>query len=435
MSLLIKGGHVIDPANGIDEPNDIFIDDGKILELDKKINKADKAEVIDAKGLCVIPGIVDIAARFREPGEENKATIESESRAAAASGITTVCNLPDTDPIIDTTAGVELIRQQSKRAGYCNVHVIAALTAGLNGEQLTSMAELKEAGCVGLTNVHKPIASTLVLRRSFEYASSHNLTVFFQPIDHSLSDGGCVHEGEYSTRLGLSGIPRAAETTSVAQILALAQEVGVRVHFCRLSTMQSVNMIEWARYEGVKVTADVAAHQLFLTDADITGFNTMCHTIPPLRTRDDKLRLIEGVESGVIDAVCSDHQPHNADAKYAPFPASEPGISSLETLLPLMMELSKQGAIGRIDAIRRLTSQPAEILNINAGKLDKGMSADVCIFNPDTKWRFKNKEMHSAGNNSPFNDWEFSSKIIYTIFKGKVVYNTGKKSEHFTPIQ
>ena len=421
MRTRIRGGRVIDPANGVDAMLDVFIADGKILAVAAELDQFDADTEINAHGSWVIPGLVDLCARLREPGQEHKATIKSETRAAAASGITTLCCPPDTLPIIDTPAVAELIQNRAERAGYANVIPIGALTQGLQSIQLSEMAALKKAGCPAVANI-KSITNSQIQRLAMEYAQTHQLTVFINPVDEWLSNNGCAHEGKVSTLLGLPGIPVAAETAAVARDLALIELLGVKAHFTRLSTAPAVRMIARAQYDGLPVTADVCAHQLHLTEMDINDYNSQCHVIPPLRTQRDKEGLREGVLQNVIQAICSDHQPHEADAKLAPFCSTQAGISALETLLPLTLRLHDEDNMPLSETIRRITSGPASLLNISAGTLTPGSQADICIIDPERIWRLDEHSIQSKGHNSPFIGWEFKARVTHTLFKGKLVY-------------
>ena len=380
-------------------------------------------QTIDASGQWGIPGIVDLRARLREPGKEYKADIASETRAASYAGITTLCIPPDTDPVIDEPSVVELIHRKVDTTKKSKVVALGALTSRLKGEHLSEMATLKEAGCVGVTNASKTIQNALVMRRAYEYASTQNITVFIEADDLSLSNKGCAHEGAVATRLGLPPIPYAAETAAIAFQLELIAETDVRAHFCHLSCARSVEMINQARAHGLKVTADVAAHQLHLTEMDISSFNSQCHVLPPLRTQRDMEALRHGVAEGIINVICSDHQPHDLDAKLAPFPTTEPGISALETLLPLTMRLVENGHLDLSRAVAALTCEPARILGINAGTLSVNATADICIYDPEKEWTLELSNMQSRGKNSPFLGWHFAGKVIHTLVNGRVVYS------------
>ncbi len=422
MRLRITNGRVIDPANAIDGVQDVFIADGRIQTIGDALQGFTADREIDASGLIVCPGLVDLCARLREPGQEHKGTIASETWAAASAGITTLCCPPDTNPVIDTPAVIELIRSRAEAAGYARVVPLGALTEGLAGESLSEMAALKEAGCVGVGNALRPITNTHVLRCAMEYAATHGLTVFLSPEDPWLRNKGCMHEGAVSTRLGLPAIPESAETAAVARDLMLIEQTGVRAHFCRLSTARAVRMVARARYEGLPVSADVSAHHLYLTEMDVTDFNSQCHVTPPLRTQRDRDGLRAGLARGALAAICSDHQPHEPDAKQAPFSATEPGISSLDTLLPLSLRLVDEDVLTLSEVLACLTHQPAQILGIEAGTLSTGALADICIFDPQRYWELTDSTLHSRGRNTPFMGWEFKGRVTHTLLAGKIVY-------------
>lgn len=421
--ILIRNGRILDPANAVDKIGDLYIADGRIQSIDVAPADFKTQQTIDADGLWVIPGIIDLSARLREPGLEYKADIASETVAATSAGITTLCVPPDTDPVIDEPAVVDLIHRKVARVGHARVVALGALTAGLRGEHLSEMAALERAGCVGVSNGRHPLTNALVLRRSLEYAATRDITVFIEPNDGALSNQGCAHEGAIATRLGLPPIPYAAETAAIAHTLELVTDTGVRVHFCRLSCSRSVDLIAQAQQAGLKVSADVAAHQLFLTEMDINSFNTNCHVLPPLRTQRDMQSLRSGVKQNIIGAICSDHQPHEIDAKLAPFPSTEPGISALETLLPLTLKLVKDGELDINTAIAKLTCEPAAILGVNLGNLGSGTPADVCIVDPEKEWTLDVEQMKSRGRNTPFHGWNFVGKTKHTLVKGKLVYS------------
>jgi dihydroorotase len=422
MRLWIRNGRVIDPAHKVDGVQDLWIADGRIAALGTAPDKFHADRTIDAGGWVICPGLIDLSARLREPGEEHKATISSETAAAASGGITTLVCPPDTDPVIDTPAVANLIQQRAQAAGKARVLTLGAMTQALEGNQLSEMGALKAAGCIGISNARRPVANTLVMRRAMEYAATHDLTVFLQAEDTSLSNHGCVHEGQVGSRLGLPGIPEAAETVAVARDLALVQQTGVRAHFCRLSTAQAVRMVARAQYDGLPVSADVSAHHLHLTEIDIGDFDSQCHVLPPLRTQRDRDGLRAGLAKGTLQAICSDHQPHEADAKLAPFAATAPGISALESLLPLSLRLVEDGVMSLADVIARLSYQPARLLGINSGTLSVGTAADVCLFNPDEAWELIPEQMQSRGRNTPFTGWQFKGRAVMTILDGKIVF-------------
>lgn len=422
MGTVIRGGRLIDPANRLDATTDLYLAEGRIAAVGAAPPGFEESESIDARGRIVCPGLIDLQARLREPGQKHKGSIASESAAAAAGGITTLCCPPDTSPVIDSPAVAEQIIRRAEAAGKARVLPVGALTQGLQGEQLASMQALQAAGCVVMGNARRAITSTLVQRRALEYAATLGLTVFINAEDHWLGAEGCVHEGAVSTRLGLPGIPECAEIIALSRDLIMIEQTGVRAHFGQLSTARAVEMIAEARARGLTVSADVSAHQLYLTEMDIGDFNSLCHVRPPLRSQRDRDGLRQGLADGVISAVCSDHQPHDRDAKLAPFAVTEPGISALETLLPLTLRLVDEGLTSLSEAISRLTLEPARILGIEAGRLAPGAVADICIFDPEQYWSVSEETLLSAGKNTPFLGWEMKGKVTRTLLGGRTVY-------------
>ena len=423
----IKGGRVVDPANNVDSKQDVFIVDSKIAALGKPPEKFSASKVIDANNQIVCPGLVDMRARLREPGFEHKGNIATESRAAAKGGVTTLCCPPDSNPVVDTPGTVEYIHERAVEVGLIDVKVLGALTSGLKGKQLSEMYALKKAGCVGVSNAYVPLTSN-VMRGAMSYAASADLTVFINAEDHSLSGGGCAHEGPVSVRLGLPGIPPSVETVSVARELQLIELTGVRAHFCHLSTGEAAELVAAAQKQGLPVSCDVSIYHLFLTEMDIGFFNSQCRVKPPLRTQRDLEALRKHVMSGSINAICSDHQPHDIDAKLAPFPSAEPGISSIESLLSLSLRLVDDKNFTLSDLISRLTSQPASILGIDAGTLSIGAKADVCIFDPERHWNFTEANMESFGKNTPFVGWELQGCVTHTLSNGNLVYQLDEQA-------
>lgn len=418
----ILGGRVIDPANNIDRVTDLHISGGTFLAVGEAPAGFEPSLTIDASGKVVCPGLIDLSTHLREPGAEHKATIASETAAAVSGGITTLCCTPDTNPVIDTQAVTGQIRHKARKAGFCRLLPQGALTHSLDGEHLSEMAALKAAGCIAVSNAYVPLISTQVQRRAMEYAATFGLLTIIRPEDSSLSNLGCAHEGKVADRMGLPGIPEAAETVAVARDLALADTTGAVIHFHALSSASAARTIAWAKREGRHVSADVAIHQLHLTELDLEGFDSHYHVRPPLRTDTDRDGLREAVAQNVIEAITSDHQPHEADAKAAPFPDTEPGISGLETLLPLTLKLVEQGVMDLSSAIARLTCGPARILNLPLGTLTPGMAADVCIYDPDERWFVEPEKLLSSGKNTPFRSWEMPVRVTHTLLKGRVVY-------------
>lgn len=420
----IRNGRLIDPANSIDRECDLHLRAGHVLAVGSP-PPGFRAELeIEAGGRVVCPGLIDLSAHLREPGHEHKATIASETAAAASAGITSLCCPPDTLPVNDTPAVTELIRHKAKLSGKARVLPVGAMTRELAGEQLSEMAALKRAGCVAVSNGLRPIANTLVLRRALEYAATFGLIALLSPEDPQLRDQGCAHEGRVAARLGLPGIPVAAETVAVARDLALAEQTGARIHFRGLSAAQSVRMIQRMDCQRELVSADVSIHQLHLCEVDLAEFDSQCHVIPPLRTPSDRDALRQAVADGVIGAICSDHQPHEPDAKAAPFPSTAPGISGLDTLLPLTLKLVHEGVLDLPDAIARLTAGPARILGLPLGRLESGSVADICIFDPDTHWIPSLQTLASRGHNSPFLGWELTGRVTHTLLQGRLVFQS-----------
>ena len=420
-SLHIKSARLIDPANQQDTVTDVYIKDGVIAAIGDAPEAFQSENVIEADGLWLLPGLVDLSVYLREPGQKHKATIAHEMKVAAASGITTVCAMPEPLSPIKNNAQINLIHEKVLSAKAAQVEVIGTLLDSSEGDQLSNMGSLKKAGCVALSQGLAPIQGLNVLRKSMEYAATIGLKLFYQPIEHSLLEGGCAHEGAIATRLGLPPISTAVETTAMAQMLMLVDETKIPVHFCRLSCAKSVELLKQAKESGLPVTADVAAHQLFLTDMDISDFNTLCNTMPPLRSQRDQDALREGVASGVIDAICSDHQPHDIDAKLSPFQQSSPGISALETLLPLTLRLVDEGLLSLEQAISRVTHHPASIINKEKGSLAIGQAADFILFDQKKYLDISFDSIQSQGKNSPFFGWNFDGRVVSTAIAGNII--------------
>ncbi len=420
----IQHGRIIDPANNLDAVGSIYIKSGKILALFEAPNGFIADTIIDAKNKIVCPGFIDLSVRLREPGYSYKATISSETKAAASAGITSICVPPDScKPVIDTPAVVELIKDKAEIANYTQVYPIGALSQRLAGKELSAMFALKQSGCVAVSNASQPLENLVILRRAMEYAASHDLTVFYRPNEAALSYQGCVHEGHFATKYGLPAIPEAAESIAVAECLELAELTGCRIHFSQLSSKRAVIKIHQAQKYGLKVSADVAMHQLHLSEDDIEIFNSAYHVQPPLRSVADKNYLQEGVLNGTIAVICSDHQPHDFDAKLGAFPETEAGISALETLLPLSLKLVAEQKISLTDVIACLTCKPAQILGINSGNLALGSAADICIFDPTLEWLCNHENWLSAGNNTPFWGNTLVGRVTHTLQAGKLIYS------------
>jgi len=421
-SIHIKQGHIIDPANNINRIGCVYVAEGKIISVTNEPAGFKADSVINAQNKIICPGFIDLSTRLREPGQSRKATFKTETTAAASAGVTTMCLQPDTSPVIDTPAVIELIKEQAKKADYPQIYPISALTRKLEGIELSSMLSLKQAGCIAVGNANQPVKNLLILRRAMEYAASHDLLVMFRPNDYWLGNNGCVHEGAFATRYGLPSIPEAAETIALAQCLELVELTGCRVHFGQLSCKRSVIKIHQAKKYGLQVSADVAIHQLHLTENDIIPFNSNYHVLPPFRTETDKQYLRQGLASGSINSICSDHQPHDLDAKLAAFPETEPGIAALETLLPLMLKLVEEGIITMQQGIASLSENPARVLGIKSGALTKGFAADVCVFDPQMTWLVNSDNWKSQGVNTPFWGQTFKGRVTHTLQAGKIIY-------------
>ncbi len=421
---LVKNGRLIDPQSNTDKITDLAIYKSKIIGIGDSIPANFKAETqVDAEGLWVLPGIIDLSAYLREPGLENKTRIPYETYAAVSGGITRLCCMPETDSPIDTGAVVKLIRGKVKQAGFAQVSMIGALTQKLEGEQLSPMGSLKYVGCVGVTQGWNSFKDLATLRKCMEYASTFELPLFLHPLEHSLMEKGGMHEGALATRLGLPPIPVAAETAAMAQIISLVEQTNTPVHFCRLSTAKSIHLLKQAKKDGLPITADVAIHQLFLSEMDLCDYNPLCHTIPPLRSERDRDALRQAVADNTIDAICSDHQPHEIDAKLAPFEETSPGISGFETLLPLTLRLVEEKVIDLNQAIAYLTHKPASLISSDAGTLQMAKKADFSLFDPNHFWQLDAEKLLSKGKNTPFSGWSFNGKTVKTFIKGKLVYH------------
>ncbi len=419
--ILIKNGHIIDPLNQRDETGDLCIAGGTILSI------ADTAGfhpdlVIDAAEQIVCPGFIDLSVCLREPGHTQKGTIASETRAAAAAGVTSLCLPPDTRPCIDTPAVVELIKDRADKAGYPRIHPIGALTQRLAGTELSGMFALKQSGCIAVSNANQPLANLLILRRAMEYASSHNLLLIYRANEFSLSAGGCAHEGAFASRYGLPGIPEAAESIALAQCLELAELTGCRVHINQISCKHSVIKIQQAKKYGANVSADVAIHQLHLTEEDMTPFDSAYHVLPPFRGEIDRKYLRDALANGTVDAISSAHQPHDLDAKLGAFPDTEPGVAALETLLPLLLNLTRQQVLTLPQAIASLTQKPAKILGLPVGHLSPGAPADVCVFDPQASWTVDNENWLSAGKNTPYWGQTLTGRVTHTLQNGSLIF-------------
>jgi dihydroorotase len=408
MKILIKNGRVIDPASGRDDQADLAIANGRIVTIGSVSADFEADRTIDAQGLVVAPGLVDLAARLREPGHEHEGMLESELNAAAAGGVTSLVCPPDTDPALDEPGLVEMLKFRARKLSLCRLFPLGALTRGLAGEALTEMAELTEAGCVGFSQAEAPVTDTLVLQRALQYASTYGYTVWLRPQDPWLGKGVAA-SGAVATRLGLSGVPVSAETIALHTIFELMRVTGARVHLCRLSSAAGVRLVRAAKAEGLQVTADVSINSLHLTDVDIGFFNPAMRITPPLRQQADRDALRAGLADGTIDALVSDHTPVDEDMKNLPFGEAEPGATGLELLLSLALKWGEQQGLGLAAALARVTSEPVRVLgdavgslSSSAGRLVEGGVADVCVFDPEAQWSVTPEALCSQGKHTPF---------------------------------
>lgn len=423
MRLAVENIRILDPQQNLDTISNLYIARGRILAIGTQAPEGFEADrKIDGTGKWLIPGLVDLRARLAEPGSHYEGSIASETKAAVAGGITTLCCPPDTNPVNDTQAVTELIQRRARQAATAFVLPIGAMTKNLEGQYLSNMAALKTAGCIALSQANTPIQNSLNLKNAMAYAASNDILLMLRSENHHLKNNGVAHSGAVSSRLGLAEIPASAETAALARDLILVEETGVRAHFSLLSTARSVEMIADAKKRGLPITCDVAAHQLHLTELDVMDFDSLFHVTPPLRSHEDKAALRMGLKAGIIDAIVSDHTPLDRDNKLLPFGESAPGISSLETLLPLTLRLVEEGVMPLNDALAKVTYHPANIIGLHQGSLETGNSADFSIYDPEHTWLLDRKELISRGDNSPFGGWEFNGQIEATYFQGRPVY-------------
>ncbi|HEX8874247.1 MAG TPA: dihydroorotase [Nitrosospira sp.] len=422
MKILIENGRVIDPKNGIDAMTDIFIAAGRVAAIGAVPPGFHINRKINAEGLVVCPGLVDLSARLREPGLEYKATLESEMAAAMSGGVTSLACSPDTDPVLDEPGLVEMLKHRARNLNQAHVYPIGALTRGLKGEWLTEMAELRDAGCVAFGQADMPLPNMRVLMQAMQYAATFGFVIWLRPQDASLADGGVAHDGEVATRLGLAAIPVCAETLALSNIILLARETGAKVHVCRISSAEGAAMIQAARRQGLPITCDVAINHMHLSEMDIGFFDTNCHLVPPLRGLSDRDALRRGLMNGTIDAICSDHAPVDEDAKLLPFGEAEAGATGLELLLPLTLKWAEEARVPLLAALAKITVEPARILGVDAGHLSPGSVADLCIFDPGQYWKVEASVLKSQGKNTPFLGMELQGRIKYTLVNGNVVH-------------
>lgn len=422
MNILIVNGRVLDPASGLDRQADIAIADGLVQAIGDVSPEFRAERTLDAQGCLVVPGLVDLAARLREPGYEHEGMLESEMGAAAAGGVTSLVCPPDTDPVLDEPGLVEMLKFRAEKLQRARLFPLGALTRGLAGEVLTEMAELTEAGCIGFGQAEVPLGNTQVLQRALQYASTFGYTVWLRPQERDLGRGVAA-SGPLATRLGLSGVPVAAETIAIFTIVELMRSTGARVHLCRLSSAAGVAQVRAAKAEGLPISCDVSINSLHLADTDIGFFDSRARLNPPLRQQRDRDALSAGLADGTIDALVSDHTPVEADAKTLPFAESEPGATGLELLLPLALKWGEQSGAGLRRAIEIVTATPARLLGApGVGQLAAGAAADLCVVDPTHEWQVTPEALQSQGKHTPFGGYAMRGRARHTLIGGRVVH-------------
>ena len=428
MKILIKNGRVINPASGFDQVADLAIAAGRIVSIGAAPADFVPNKTMDASGCVVAPGLIDLSVRLREPGHEHEGMLESELAAAVAGGVTSLVCPPDTDPVLDEPGLVEMLKFRAEKLHQSRVFPLGALTRGLRGSALTEMSQLTEAGCVGFSQAEVPLEDTQVLQRALQYAASFGFTVWLRPQDMHLGKGVAA-SGALATRLGLSGVPVAAETIALHTIFELVRATGARVHLCRISSAAGLALVARAKAEGLNVSCDVSINSLHLTDTDIGYFDSRMRLDPPLRQQRDRDALRQGLLDGTVDALVSDHSPVDEDAKTLPFAEAEPGATGVELLLGLACKWGDDSGAGLARALAVLTSEPARVLGsslgtlqASAGQLLKGGVADVCVFNPNQPWTVEPSALRSQGKHTPFSGYELPVRVRWTVVGGQLAY-------------
>lgn len=428
MKLLIKNGRVVDPASGRDERADIAVAAGRIVTIGSVSSDFKPSRTVDAAGLVVAPGLVDLAARLREPGHEHEGMLESEMAAAVAGGVTSLVCPPDTDPPLDEPGLVEMLKFRARNLNLAHLYPLGALTRGLAGDTLTEMAELTEAGCVGFSQAEVALKDTLVMHRALQYAATFGYTVWLRPNDAWLGNGVAA-KGPLATRLGLSGVPVIAETIALETLFALVRDTGARVHLCRLSSAAGIELVRRAKAEGLPVSCDVSIHNLHLIDVDIGYFNAAMRLTPPLRQQRDRDAIRAALADGTVDALVSDHTPVDADAKNLPFAEAEPGGTGLELLLSLALKWGDESGLPLAKALATVTSAPVAVLGnalgslaASAGRIVEGGVADLCLFDAGARWVVEPGALKSQGQHTPFAGLELPGRVAATLVAGHVAY-------------
>ena len=423
MSILIKGGYVVDPGRFVGM-GDVLIEQGKIAAVGPNLSARSGGTTIQANGQLVLPGLVDLHVHFREPGFEYKETIQSGSAAAVVGGFTTVCCMPNTNPVNDNQAVTEFMLERARIAGLANVFPVGAITKGSEGKELAEIGDLRQSGCVAISDDGNPVMNSLVMRRAMEYALAFDLTVVDHCEDLLLAEDGCMNEGLVSTELGLPGIPAAAEDVMVARNLSLSELTGARLHLAHISTAGSVRMVREAKARAIKVTAEACPHHFMLTEELVRGYNTHAKMNPPLRTWDDVHAIKEGLRDGTIDVIATDHAPHATQEKQQDFTEAPFGIVGLETAFSLTLGLVDEGVLSLEQAVEKLTSAPAVAFGLKKGTLAVGADADVVIVDQHEQWEVDPSKFRSKSRNTPFVGWKVQGRVKKTIVGGRMVYES-----------
>jgi dihydroorotase len=423
MNLLIKGGRVIDPSQGIDDTLDVVVENGLVKEIGKGLSAPAGAETIDATGKYVVPGLIDMHVHLRDPGLEYKEDIISGTRAAVAGGFTSVCCMPNTKPAVDNKAIASYIINKAKTDGFCNVFPVGTITQGMAGERLSEMGELKESGCVAVSDDGKPVTNSELMRRALQYAAGIGIMVISHAEELELVGEGVMNEGFTSTELGLKGIPRVAEDIATAREIMLAEYVGAPIHIAHVSTKGSVRIIREAKARGVKVTCETAPHYFTLTDDAVRGYNTNAKMNPPLREADDLAAIKAGLQDGTIDCIATDHAPHHLDEKDVEFNEAMNGIVGLETSLPLSLKLVDEGLLTLPQLVEKMSCKPSELLGLGRGSLKAGSVADITVIDPQKQWTVTEAALASKSKNSPWLGETMTGAAACTVVGGKVVFS------------
>ena len=426
--LLLRGGRVVDPTQKLDAVIDVLVVDGQIAAVGNGAEAVEGARIIDVSGQVVCPGLIDLHVHLREPGGEHKETIATGSRAAVAGGFTAVCAMPNTDPPIDDPAAVGFVRAEGLRVGLARVYPVGAVSVGQKGERLTEMGEMVEAGAVGFTDDGRPVSDAGLMRLALEYAQSFKVPIASHCEEKSLSRNGSMNEGTVSTRLGLAGIPNAAEDVMIARDLMLAELTGGRVHIQHVSTFHGVEWIRQAKARGIRVTAEATPHHLTLTDEACDGYRTDAKVNPPLRSEADRLAVVEGLIDGTLDVVATDHAPHHYDEKEQAFEDAPFGLVGLETALGIIhTHLVQTGKLTLSQMVDRMSVAPARAFNLPGGTLKPGSPADITVFDPRIEWVVDPKQFQSKSRNTPFAGWRLTGRATLTVVGGKIVWDTLKQ--------